>query len=307
MMTLKSICNQGDKKIKRRDVKIDEEKVNKARKYNDVNYCWFCYFEGKKFDPDKRINYKEVPSENKSTFEERSVCFSGLIDRINKRQDSHPKSKYNRLFCKSIYRSKSTFLTSEQVEEWIELSKKHKMLPEYIKADHINQSESIVFNISELLPPMLYIYLCTYRNIYEHPGFTIIVSYLIHEFDMNYYIAYVVASKLCFIYGKGHHPIYTTAFYGKPKKQFSEIEIPVKDMIGLCRFVSNPGDYIKTNNAEGFNCGYTIDHITKIDKSFTSRELINPLITKAVLAEDDKKSNGYIEEFDKEKERYIYA
>lgn len=301
----KKTCNQD---IKQQDVKIHEKEINDARVYNTVEYNWFCYFEEEEFNSDKRIDHNDIPNKNRSAFRTRAACFSGLVGEIYRRTLGHSKLKYNRLFCKSAYVSKKTFLTPEQVEEWVELSRKHKMLPEYIKADYINQKKNVVFDISELLMSILYIYICVYRNIYEHPSFVKTVLNLIREFDMNYYIAYVMASKLCFTYGTGHHPIYTVALYGKLDEQPSDMEIPIHDMIGLYRFISDPKRYTnKTKHNNGFNCGEIIDGITKINRFFKARELINPLIIEAILAKNDEKSNDRIEKFDKEKERYKYV
>lgn len=273
------------------------------------------------------------------------VCFGGLLGEIR-------SSKANRMYFrmevdKEDVKKGAILLSDKERRQWIVLAKKHKLLPPYIKEDAIKdlskeKSNKIkgnpaalgefVIDLDNLSPTVLYIYLSTLRNIREMPGFVRVVSYLVLEKKMNFYAAYLIASKIV-ITVAGHHIIREQRPYGKIKSTIGpnglrineyltqeivddQFVVGISTAIGMFRVVNNdPLKYDKRNLHDpvgskvsyyGFNCA---DNISKISNAkFTARmqDLFDKDIAKAITSKDDAEAHKHIKIYKDKKPRIRY-
>jgi len=199
-------------------------------------------------------------------------------------------------------------LTDKEKEDWMSLSLEYKMLPPYVAIRSLLDSV-LILDISKITPQMLYIYLSTFRHVVEYTGFVRSVLYLVRECKMHYYAAYILAGRLT-VSAVGHHTVNLPRLYGD-SPDIDKISIPLKYIIGLNRIVSNPEKYKDMGGKVGwsynFGCDNTIKAISKVERSCIAQELLNPHIIKAFLSKTDEEAKKSINEYDVEKERYIYV
>jgi len=346
--TKKLKVSTGTSEIIREKVWVDNKKVNSACRHlnNKVNYALF------KSDEDPAVVPENVRKRYPKAEVHGSVCFSGLLGFIT-------GSKANRLYDtlevmdpKSVPNNPEVLLKPEERSAWISLAKKYKMLPPYIdenaiidlppkkrvssKAGCYENSTitaaigNFVIDLVGLSPTVLYIYLSTLRNIREDPGLPRAVLHLVNELGMNFYAAYVFASKVV-LDCTGHHVISVQRPYGMVKNVYDkktnrytttpldintigeEINIPLHVAIGLQRVVNNsPLTYDKREVGDvkarigRFNCSDTIEGISKATRFTGFQELFDEDIIAAVMSKTDKEAKECIVRFDNKLGRIKY-
>ena len=227
-----------------------------------------------------------------------AACFASLIGmfRSNKdhthvyyemKEDSHQKVK----------------LTKREKHYWIDLCIKHGTMPDYITEETIDK-ELMEIDVKNLSPSLLFVYLCCFRYFREDPGFIRAIVYLVNSCKMNYYAAFVLASRICMNYGL-HHILTVLRKYSE-KPDISKTSIPLHIMIGLRRFVTNPEKYDsrtvygKKNDSCGFNefkCAQNIESISSVKHDCSVQDLFNLDIVKAIMAESDDQSKKMLDKF----------
>jgi CRISPR/Cas system CMR-associated protein Cmr5 small subunit len=182
-----------------------------------------------------------------------------------------------------------------------------------------------VLDLTGLTQAQLYLYLATLRNLREDTGFVRTTIYFADRCKMNFYAAYVLASRIA-ITTIGHHTItvcrnYSTALQvidpktGKRKKvktKLSSIEAITADMIwmmGLQRLAENPkkhDKYLAHQCTHSFSCASLISKISNIHAEINIYEALDPDIVKAIMATDDTTSQKYVTEFLEKRPRIKY-
>lgn len=138
------------------------------------------------------------------------VCYSRLFDLYYSSDDNAVNG-----ICTTIIIKPTTgaTLTTKDIDRWITLSVTHKMLPEYFTTEYcIRPHESnkdhfyatAAIKCEGVPQALLYLYLNTFRELYEDPGFVKSVVYLHDELGINFYAAYVFSSFFNKV-GTGHH------------------------------------------------------------------------------------------------------
>lgn len=272
---------------------IDRNIVSNKYKHPE-NICKFTIFTCKK---KRRWNNIHIPN-NIKDYDSGSPelvmrsCFGGILGKMKS------DIKINRIY----YRVEKAMASFAEMQSWIRLNKKYKLLPPYIGMKNLKDC-IFVFDINDCAISQLYMYLSTVRLLREGSGFVKAVIYLVNECKMNFYVAYILASKICVDF-PGHHITDYTRDYGRNCDP-NTIKIPIKLIIGLRRYTINPNRYDKrkvkdhTNNSI-WNCTNTIREICKISDCYTVENLSYPLIEKAIMSDTDEEAIYYLKEFKKE-------
>ena len=231
-------------------------------------------------------------------------CFSSLLKMIHDNKESHDtvyyKMEENPEDCQVVK------LTTEEKHRWISMCVEHGTMPKYISSDDIDAKIMKIDITSEgMTPPLLFLYLCSFRYFREDPGFIRSMVYLVDKCKMDYYIAFVVSSRICMNYDL-HHSLSVVRKYGEKIPNISELEIPIHTAIGLRRFVNNPSKYDKRdiwsyNPNEGFNqfrCAQLIESICKTKYRCSIPDTFDHNIVKAVNSDTDEEAKKYINDFD---------
>jgi len=282
-----------DDKIVRQKIIIDPKIVSNEYSHgaNSAKYCT-C------------ISTNKIEEEN--LILKHGYCFSDLLGMLEN------KKSHDRVYYRMEEDSGQTKLTSEEKYRWISLCVKHKTMPKYVVEEDVDKKIMIV-EISEDIPPsLLFVYLCCFRYFREDTGFIRAIVYLVDKCEMNYYAAFVLASRICMNYDL-HHCLNVTRQYGE-KFDMNKVTAPLHQMIGLVRFISDPKKYDtrgpKDCKANGgfnqFRCANTIQEISKIKHDCLIQDLFDDNIVKAIISSSDEESKIYLDKFLSYKDKIIY-
>lgn len=330
--------------IKRQKVWIDTKVINMQYSHGH-NYAKYGTFHDDEA-PDK-ISIKRAVSGPEVTHNIHTACFAGLLKgfKENPRLNRMYSTVYLQETIKvanrkaTIYDSAHITLEPEECVRWIELAKQYQLLPGYVDKNCIKKfndpkvvSESmydkhsavaggtVIFDVSNLVPSMLYVYLSTLRNLREDPGFVRTSLYFIDILNMNFFAAYIFASCIA-MSTSGHHiiPVVREYVYDQPHKStidsINGIKAHIKWMISLQRFIKDPSKYDKRNIYDSTNHGYTgtvFDCSSTISKvcnhalRVTIDEVFDPDVVGAIMSSSDKVAKEYIESFEKIRPRIKY-
>ncbi len=138
-------------------------------------------------------------------------------------------------------------LSQKDMINWINLSKKNKTLPTYLRAKKIvgsGESLKATFKLRTVTSlPHLYVYLATLRYIKEDPGIVKIVLHLVKDLDINYFLAISVATYHAGK-AKGHNIMSYSIPYPTPKK-IDSVTYDITESLSLKLFINNPKKYYK--------------------------------------------------------------
>ncbi|KKN45503.1 hypothetical protein LCGC14_0682520 [marine sediment metagenome] len=319
---------------------IDRDIVNMSYAPG-INYTEYGLFHDDRLPDD----IHDIDSNTKDIWKNTNhACFAGLLGKLYKQSD-----KYNRIFytiyLKEPYSKKRKYynpganilLSMEECIRWIQLAEEHKMLPDYIDENLIEMFEfpiklgngnysynehnavgkgTAVLDLTDLTQAQLYLYLSMLRVLREDPGLVRVAIYLTDKCKMNFYAAYVFASRIA-ISTTEHHTITVfrkynevprlinpkTGRYKKTKTKLSNIEAATTDiswMIGLQRFATNPKKHDKNlahQCTSSFLCSSIIGKISAIHANINIYEALDPDIIKAIMAAEDTTSRMYVTKF----------
>lgn len=277
----------------REKVIIDTEIVSTKYAHGD-NSTKYCTIE------------KDYNAENNKLV--KGWCFSDLLKMLKDNTD-HSKIYYNMEEDKL----QSVKLTKLEKHKWVELCVKHKTMPEYITKDDVDKKIMIIdVNDKRITPSLIFIYLCCFRYFREDPGFIKAVVYLVEKCKMNYYAAFVFASRVCINYDL-HHILGVVRKYSE-KIDIDKVTIPLHTIIGLVRIVNDPNkydsrgprDYKSSGGFNQFRCASRIDEISKIKYNCLLQDLFDKNIIKAIVSTSDKISNNYLNKFLSYKDKITY-
>lgn len=328
--TLKATESAASKKIVRESVCIDLNVVNTACVHlnNQAVYTVFKSNEQPPFAPEKFDNIRK----GKMTS---YVCFSGLLDMISKKKPNKIYDRVKLLSAEEAGAQAEFILSPNEISNWITFAKEHKLLPPYIDENAVVGEEGdFILDLTGLSPAMLYVYLATLRNIREDPGFPRAVMYLVDKIGMNFFAAYIFASKMV-VSSTGHHIISVQRPYGLIKSVYDKksgtyvpnkinmdqvndvLTMDLNIAIGLQRFInSDPLRYdtrdlktynINLKNAYGFKCSDTINSISNVMLEVSFQDLLDSDIIAAIMSENDKEAQEYVKKFTAKKPNIKYV
>jgi len=190
--------------LRRKKAVKKPKKANEILKFNGEDFqksmgeqhnVQYATYHTNDFEPN-RLDEFGIPKEA-STFRKaletnsvaatRSICFASLPKQIY-------KGRKNRL----VY-----YLTSEADEvpnptlkKYLNYCVKYKLLPRYVLESDVKNHRYVIKLHEKLNNGMLYVYLSTIRFIQESPAFVKNIITLVDKYKMNFYFAWLVASKL---------------------------------------------------------------------------------------------------------------
>jgi hypothetical protein len=232
------------------------------------------------------------------------VCFSELINNyVSKKQ------KPNKVFLKLNDDLKSSVkLNLEEKKGWIKTSRRYKMLPHYVKYEWVNETTNLlVLDISKIQPALLYLYLCNFRYLREDPGFVRAVLHLVNKKKLNFFLAYLLASRVCTEHS-GHSVMPDVRNYVEQPDP-NNVDVNIGHAFGLLRFIKDPAIYdgrfmqmMKDGNSYGWNCTSTIIRAS-FDAKMRSRYIFLPEIKQALLNDDKAKILATVKELSDAKDK----
>lgn len=163
-----------------------------------------------------KVAYKLWKVDDKYTTEDlevmlgipRKACYSDFFLNYN-----DTSKDINGICILNHIKPTSVKLTYDEIDYWIKLGVKYKMMPEHLNASKcisIDKENNDNFYLTAAIKcegvpqAIVYLYLNTIRELYEDPGFVKAVLYLHEILGINYYAAYVFASFFNKT-GSGHH------------------------------------------------------------------------------------------------------
>jgi hypothetical protein len=278
--------------------KLAKELIKEITEYK---HCYIYAVQFSTFsDPRKQVCLVE-PDEIKDKFRgtiTKNACFRGLERQLK-------DEKLNRVYMEIVdCQIASPKITSEEKKQWIELAQKYKFLPEYVEQSWTDGGKYVIdLNDKNMSPSLLYAYLTVIRYIREEPGF--IKSILIMtNHGVNFYIAFVLSSKM-YVTNVGHHIISSCKAY--PYKEINTVdsvlntELNIGAAIAIRRYFNNPRKYDTRNiinkNAvqkQWFSCITNIQATTGIKTNIKASNLLDPLVVKAVMSDNDKEAKKHL-------------
>lgn len=220
-----------------------------------------------------------------------TACFSQLPIMLCDFANKH-KEQPNRLLFLCNFKHQTEVIRPTTYDErlwWITTCKKYKLLPDYIGNEFLNTGNFIV-QIDNIDLNTLYIYLSIARYLQEAPYFVKAIKYLVEDKDMDFYIAFAVASKCC-ICGVGHHIIPISKQYPYTSKEKNSINkvnaYSLGEIIALKKFLENKKAVTLKDISIGtslghFNLHQTLSEIKIKELIVTRKELLSKNIIEKV-------------------------
>ena len=183
---------------------FDEDKVVYEVEHSSYQIKYFVYKGGT--DYNGLTTEKDVKN-SKHIKKSEVVCFSQLPYMLSEFFGIHDEWPNKLLFICDFEKHNASKYHTSYGERcwWISHCKKHKLLPNYID-NNFAKSGNLILRIDELDLNTLYIYLSVTRHLQEEPFFIKAIKYLTEYKNMDFYVAFAVASRCC-ICNTGHHII----------------------------------------------------------------------------------------------------
>lgn len=217
------------------------------------------------------------------------VCFSGL-HRYYKEKEPRP----NRLLYVMHDDEHNLKLTLKEKREFVKLSRKHNLLPKHFKYEWVSKDSvsRIVLDITNASPSLIYGYLCNFRYIREDPGFVRALVYLVKTKKMDFYVAYVLASRVCLSHS-GHTVIEPVRAYMEKKGDPNNVELSVARMAGVYRYFKDPKKYDKrtlksVDGWDNFNCQISIAKACTVGFKINSSKAFSAKLAEVIRLSDAK-------------------
>ena len=267
-------------------MEIDRKIVNYKYKHTENHRVEYCLYED---DTDLSIIPKDFPEKVRT-----DICFSFLHHEIANNKPA------NRIYIVLKDDKKASVkLTRHEKKAWIKMAKRYNLLPPYVNVTSI-RTRKVVFDIEHLSPSQLYMYISSFRYLREDPGFVRAMVYLVEKKGMNFYIAFVLASRVC-LNQVGHNIIDVARPYAN-RANFDELKLHIKWMIALRRYSDNPKKYDERKmhyNGDDrwryFNCQDSIRKACKVEATCEIPDLYNDNLIKAIESDNDKVAKKYLE------------
>lgn len=291
-----------------KEIIIDSSIINHNHCSGPYNVRYMLYYDSKPRGKDSIYISKEPAKEHGMPFNSNTACFAGVSREMSSYTqptpyDNKPRQNIpipNRLHFKLGPASGTPKLSATERYAWLRLCKEYKLLPNYVAPSTVTK-KNVVFDISEISPALLYVYLSMMRAIVEYPGFVKAIVYLVNKLKMNYYAAFVYASKM-YITNTGHHIMTPNRDYKQKAHSMSNIEAHL--MINLRRFIDDPSEFdsrhITEINKGGWCCASNIMNVSNLRAGLKLEDLFKPSLEKAIMTDDDKKAQHYLDQIKKD-------
>ena len=265
---------------------IDTDIVGKHHRTGKYSVKYFVYR-----DDSKRLVRSPNPVANKNftTVQElNGVCFSGLLSALYKGK----KEGVNRVSYTANPDVAPFALTPVEKEQWIRMCKKHGLLPAYTPLACAKDYVFVV-KVDESLPvSLLYCHMCCFRSIVEMPDFVRAMVYLVNKIKMNFFAAWLLASKTCVDSGNSiHHVGEWSRNYMTDKTTANDMQINLAPIVSLFLYTRDPSKYDKrgafSQSGNSWCCGTTINNAYKGDNktaTLSAAQILHPQFEKMLLS-----------------------
>jgi len=273
---------QNEKIIKPVHVHINPKIVSNACvTYASYKVMYFLYHDtGKARRPRRPADPQKEFSACKFT----GACFSSLLRAANNKLYGE---NLNRVCYKIEWplddsKYAYTTLSIDEKKAWVALCKTYKLLPGYVTTDVVKDGILVLKLTDTLSPSLLYIYLSAFRCLREQTGFVKALLYLVQEVKMNFYAAFVLASRVTVCGSGGVHHIGTWCrTYIAADDHINAVKIQARDIVAFKRYITNPRSFdprsIFGSKNFDWECKTRILSAAKGDaKLYSAQELLNP-------------------------------
>jgi len=217
-----------------------------------------------------------------------TICFAGLLGELKRN-----KGKINRLVY--ILAPKSSELTKDETVKWLNMCIKAKALPNYIKKESDVAGNRYVLKIDPSLRlSVMFIYLTCIRWLQEAPIFVRNMLKLVGKYNMNFYISWLVASRMSM--GNTWHNI---VIYGSEYGQsingvLTKCELDIAIACGIRNLLAAPKEfdkYVVGRIGNGFNATGNITTAKPnlgLNSTVHMRNIANEELNKAMSSKTNK-------------------
>jgi hypothetical protein len=180
-------------------------------------------------------------------------------------------------------------LPREVAKKWIRIAKKAKLLPEYVRPIHMDNTFVLDLSTIKNHVNLMYIYLANLRFIEEEPHFVRSVVHLVRHHKMDTYAAVAFAAALATNHS-GHGYLMVRPYYSTITA--NGLKVPINWAIGLRRFIHNPEKYNRKNSH--FNCTNTIREISSVTTQLSIQDYTKPEVIRAIYSETDQEAKEHL-------------
>jgi len=227
-----------------------------------------------------------------------TLCFAELKN--NKRAVEY-LNKSNRFVY--FIKKNRVHIDDKDIETWVELCIKNKMLPSYVKKESIKE-KAIVLDISSSIkmnPSLLYIYLSSFRFISEDTNFVKATLIMTEKYKIPFLLSWVFASR-AYIHNTGHSfaDIGRISYLEDAEQFVKTASVPMVYLIGIKRYLKEPSKYDKRkiDDVCFFNAHSMIRAAgSGFNKSILLKDIKNEHLHKLFRTRSEKSENECIKNF----------
>ena len=208
-----------------------------------------------------------------------TACFSGLSDTLRNKDD-----RYNRILYEQYKKQGNNVPLSspKEIEAWIKLCQKYKVLPKNLIVDIPNFRYVIPLN-KNMDINILFIYLTALRMIQESPGFVTNMLSLNRKTKLNFFVAWLLCSKVS-MQNSNHNIV--SPYSGGINREIEKISgIDIREAYNLKKLIKDRLAKAESHIYKGTHWRVSHQVYNSSNRhTVTIQELSNPLITKYMNA-----------------------
>lgn len=297
-----------------KEVILDSEMLSTDFRDGNYDVSYALYYDSTPRRKNSIYIPKDLGTDLKAHKNSNHACFAGMRGMLQEYVNPGPYCKTHRLnipmpnrvcYKMNFNTAGKPKLSKTERYAWLRICKKYKLLPSYVVPSTVITGQ-VVFDMHGISPSLLYFYLTMMRAIVEYPAFVKAMVYLSEKTEMNFYAAFVFASRI-YISNYGHHVISPNEHYGSGtnSKDIANMKgIEFHLMSGLRKYTQDPRKYDKRPISELQNtywkCSDTIRTICITKRSLTAPDLFKPSLTKAIEAETEAEIQKHLNEMEHE-------
>lgn len=278
---------------------MSNEIIKGLNNVNNFGYMAIYYlYNSDSMDIPERSELDKLVRSNKAWKNSNTSCFAQLKSSSEARKFMKNTNRIVYFILKDRIK-----LSDEDIEYWLDICIKNKMLPKYVGKENVKEKALVVDTSDEKInPSLLYVYLSSFRFMSEDARFVKATIIMSQKYKIPFLLAWLFASK-AHIHNTGHSFTYIGRMYGQSVDNFAKSSIPMKSLMGLKRYLDNPGKYDKRKMYDfgSFNANDTVENAGKEFKSpekvITMKDIENEKLIKILKARTEKTEKEHIKSF----------
>lgn len=227
-----------------------------------------------------------------------TICFAGLLGEL--KSDAKKKNNVNRIMYFIQDKSYKDKLDDQEKVDWVTIARRGNILPNYVTEEMVLEGNPVI-KLTDISPSLLYVYLSALRVVQENQSFVRAMLYLVAVYRMNFSAAWALASRLV-ITNSWHNIIELGRRYGqKNTDDINNIDVPLNLVIGLNRYLKDPGRYDKrdliSNNSYPYKVHSTISKLCNIGQHIIAGDLFQQPVIDAINSDNDEDAREHLKKF----------